>query len=355
MTTGLLIARALTETTLHTRMPLRLQPAGAREITVDATPHTTIPGTWGVRLDDGRHLRVSGSPRLEGERVRWQLAEGQELPPRAARAVWTGVAHRSPEDAGLAARDELIRTPQGSTPAWRIDPAGAGGEAWAIHVHGAGSTRAGTLRGVIAAAQAGLPSLVVTYRNSIEGPRSGRGRSHLGFTEARDVEAAMAHLSADGAERFVLFGWSMGAQTVLPMTAAAEWRDRIAGVVLDSPALDWMGILRLNLRQARLPEAFARCAAPWITSPRRSRLVGLDEPVPLPQMDWVARAAEVAAPVLIHHGTEDTSTPFADSERFVAASGDAELVRTRAGHTVGWNFDPERWTRETVRFLGRLT
>lgn len=351
MTAGLLIARALTDSAPHTQRPLHVLPESTHSISVEATPHTTIPGTWGVWLAGGGHLRVTGTPLRVGTRVVWSLDEGQEPLAHPDRAAWTGIAHRSPNDAGLTAHDDLILTTAGAIPAWAIGAAGSRQGLWAVHVHGAGSTRAGTLRGVIAASKAGLPSLVATYRNSAEGPRSGRGRSHLGFTESRDIESALEHLVEGGAQRFVLFGWSMGTQALLPLAASDRWQSRVAGVVLDSPALDWMGTLRMNLGQARLPGALARGAASWIESPRRSRLVGIDEPIPLHRMDWVQRAGEIQAPVLIHHGTGDTSTPFSDSERFVEAAPEAQLVRTSAGHTVGWNVDPERWTRTTAGFL----
>lgn len=48
-----------------------------------------------------------------------------------------------------------------------------------------GSSRAGTLRGVQVATELGYTSLVVTYRNTAEGPRVGTGRSTLGHTEKR--------------------------------------------------------------------------------------------------------------------------------------------------------------------------
>lgn len=351
MTAGLLIARALTNSTPRTKRPLTVRAEGARAISVEATPHTSISGTWGVWLAGGGHLRVSGQPQSAGERVIWALDDGQDSPREPVRAAWTGIAHRSPDDAGLTAIDDLVQTPAGMTPAWSIGKATRGHDLWAVHVHGAGSTRAGTLRGVLSAEEAAVPSLVVTYRNSMEGPRFGRGRSHLGYTETRDVEAALLHLEDAGARRFLLFGWSMGAQTVLPLAASQRWRERIVGVVLDSPALSWESTLRANLHAAHLPAALATSALPWIESARRARMVGLDEPVPVSRMDWVARAPEIVAPLLVHHGTADTSTPFSDAEKLVDAAPAGSLVATSAGHTVNWNVDPDRWNSATVQFL----
>ena len=80
--------------------------------------------------------------------------------------------YATPQEAGLDARDIVITTPGGRCPAWRID---GDPSTWAIHIHGLGSTRAGTLRGVLAATELGYTSLVVTYRNTEEGPRVGTG------------------------------------------------------------------------------------------------------------------------------------------------------------------------------------
>lgn len=352
MTFGFLVARALTDTTPSSRRPLTVRADGRNRISVDATAHTTIPGRWGIHLAGGGHLQVHGTPIEKGGRVSWQLADGYTPPREPTAAAWTGIAHRNPAAAGLAAIDELIPTRGGMIPAWSIRNNSPGlGPVVAVHVHGAGSTRAGTLRGVLAATAAGLPSVVTTYRNSAEGPRVGRGRSHLGYLESDDVSDVLRHLAESGVERFVLFGWSMGAQLILPIAASAEWAGRVDGVVLDSPALNWANVLRTNLRSAGRPVALALPGLAWLRSRRRARLVGLDGPLPLELMDWVARAHEVSTPVLIHHGTADQTTPITDSRAFVAGSGNARLEESGAGHTVSWNMDPDRWHSITSKFV----
>src|SRR5690606_24167617 len=88
------------------------------------------------------------------------------LAPKAGdRASWSGIYYAAPHEAGLDARNITITTPTGQCPAWRID---GDPSTWAIHIHGLGSTRAGTLRGVLAATDLGCTSLVVTYRNTEE-------------------------------------------------------------------------------------------------------------------------------------------------------------------------------------------
>ena len=122
--------------------------------------------------------------------------------------AWSGIDYPTPQEAGLDARSVTITTPAGRCPAWRID---GDPSTWAIHIHGLGSTRAGTLRGVLTATELGYTSLVVTYRNTEEGPRVGNGRSTLGDTETADVDEAIGYAVRRGARQIVLFGWSMGA------------------------------------------------------------------------------------------------------------------------------------------------
>ncbi|MBN9214793.1 MAG: alpha/beta fold hydrolase [Microbacterium sp.] len=354
MTFGFYLARTLTSPAAAPKMPLHVRPEGARSISVDATLHTTIPGTWGVWLSGGGHLQVSGQPAIRDGRAHWVIADGYVTPTRPHRGRWTGIAHRDPSSAGLTASDELVPTRAGIVPAWRIESSSRRSDVWAVHVHGAGSSRAGTLRGVLAAAETGVTSFVAAYRNTEEGPRAGGGRSHLGATESGDIADVLEHLARAGAERFVLFGWSMGAQIVLPLAASDAWRERVAGVVLDSPVLNWQHTLAHNLTAARLPAATAGLATAWLKSPRRSLLVGMDEPVDVAEMDWVRRSAEVTAPVLIHHGSTDKTTPVADSRAFVGGADGRELVESMADHTVSWNLDPEKWAGRTTAFVRGL-
>lgn len=353
MVAGRAIARALTAPPAPRSYPLAIRAATRGTVTLDDTPQTRTAGTWGLFLDDGGHVRIEGRPEVVGNLVRWQLAEGQHAPHAGAHASWSGIAHRSPSDAGLASFDELIETPGGMMPAWVIPGESATSDGlWAVHIHGMGSTRAGTLRGVRVAARLGIPSLVATYRNTVEGPRWGTGRSSLGVLETTDVEAQLEHLLHLGAERFVLFGWSMGAQIALRLAASPVWRERVADLVLDSPVISWRRAIAANLRHSHLPGILAPAAAPWL---RRPRLIGSDVAVDLREMDWVARSTEVVARTLVIHGTADWSAPISASRRFVAASGaDRSLFETSAGHTLNWNVDPAAWEAHVAASLTGL-
>ncbi|WP_176770702.1 S9 family peptidase [Microbacterium sp. 77mftsu3.1] len=333
---------------------LTILRATARTVTVPATGRTVVPGAWGIFLAGGGHLRVAGTPDISGGAATWQVEAGPAREALGRRAAWTGIVHPGPAAAGLTSTDHLFQSPEGVAPAWVID--GAPGErrpVWAVHVHGVGSSRAGTLRGVVSASAAGLPSAVVTYRNSEEGPHVGSGRSMLGWDEAHDVAAALDALASDAGTRFVLFGWSMGAQIALRLAASARWREQVAALVLDSPALSWPHVLEANAHHAGLPAFAGRQGAAWLSGCARARFTGLTRRIPLEEMDWVAKAPTVRQPVLVHHGRGDWSTPMTDAERFARDAPNTALRRNDGGHTTGWNIDPEGWHDSTREFLTR--
>ncbi len=144
-------------------------------IVLDRTDQTTADGIYNLWFEHGGWAQLSQDVLDRGPTrvARRMTGRAPGLAPKAGdRASWSGIYYATPQEAGLDARDIVITTPGGRCPAWRID---GDPSTWAIHIHGLGSTRAGTLRGVLAATELGYTSLVVTYRNTEEGPRVGTG------------------------------------------------------------------------------------------------------------------------------------------------------------------------------------
>ena len=280
-------------------------------------------------------------PAFVGREVVGEIGAG--LRPGAL-ASWSGIYFSSPEDAGLKALDVDIPTDAGPMPAWLIQPCEARSTTWVIHVHGLGSTRAGTLRGVQVAAEAGLASLVVTYRNDGEGPTLNSGRSTLGATEIDDVRAAVDYALEHGGRRVILFGWSMGAAIALQLAAQPALRGIVAGLVLESPVLDWVSTIKGNCRRSGLPAWTGALAAPWLDHRRLSRIAGLAAPVGLRRFDWIMRTDDLTAPMFILHGCADASSPIEVATRLQRLRPDlVHLEPFDADHTMTWNADPERW------------
>ena len=341
---GFAIARKLTAPPSGRIFSLTIRDTLRREdgdaVVLDLTPATAVPGVYNLWLEDGGWVRIGPVIDQDAATVTRLVAsaEPRDAPRVGQRASWSGIYYRDPSDAGLDAEDVIVETPVGPAPAWLIRPTGDATNVWAIHIHGLASPRAGTLRGVRVAADAGLVSLVVTYRNDGEGPSVGSGCSTLGATEAADVRAAVRYAIAHGAERIVLFGWSMGGAIALQLAADREFDHVIDRLVLDSPVLDWVATVAANCARAGLPPQAGRLTVPWLRWRQFARLVGLPSAVPLGRFKWIARAEELSVPTLILHGIEDASSPPGAARRIAQLRPDVvQLESFRADHTLGWN------------------
>jgi pimeloyl-ACP methyl ester carboxylesterase len=347
---GLVIAKSLTAPASGRTYDLVIRDvddSGERPIVVlDRTPRTSAPGLYCLIAENGGWVQLSNEvmdrgPHLVGREVVGDLSQGLTAGDRVS---WSGIVFPSPEKAGLEATGIEVQTDVGFAPAWLFTGRGDLSTSWTIHIHGLGSPRAGTLRGVQVASEAGLTSLVVTYRNDGEGPTVGSGRSELGASEVDDVRAAVRLARENGARSVVLVGWSMGASIALQLAADPELRDVVTGLVLESPVLDWDATIKANCERSGLPTCAGTLALPWLNVRLLARLTGLANPLALSHFDWIARAEELSVPTLILHGTLDTSSPFRLSTRLRRLRPDiVDLEAFEADHTMSWNSDRERW------------
>ncbi len=323
-------------------------------IVLDRTQQTTAEGIYSIWFENGGWAQLAADVLDHGPGLiaRGVTSTASGLTLRAGdRVSWSGIYYATPHDASLDAHDITLDTPAGPAPAWRID-GDSGTSTWAIHIHGLGSVRAGTLRGVLAATDRGYTSLIITYRADGEGPRGGNGRSTLGFTEADDAEAAIEYAMRHGARQVVLFGWSMGAAIALQLAHHSPHRRSIAGLVLDSPVLDWGEVVKANCTRSGLPAAAGSLAIPWLTIRPLARMVCLPERIPLRSFDWTARAEELTTPTLILHGNQDDSVPIRLSQALRdSRPGLVSLEVFEAGHTLSWNSDPDRWQSAVTAWL----
>jgi pimeloyl-ACP methyl ester carboxylesterase len=346
---GLVIARNLTAPAGGRTFDLTVrgvEKSGERTIVVlDRTAHTGASGIYCLILENGGWVRLSEGIVDRGTGLVGRVVEDLSGELRTGdKASWSGIFFATPAEAGLAAMEVWVPTDVGPAPAWLVCPQVGPSTTWAIHIHGLGSPRAGTLRGVQVAAEAGLISLVVTYRNDEEGPTVGAGRSELGAAEAYDVRAALRFARENGARNVILFGWSMGAAIALQLADDPEYGEVIAGLVLESPILDWVSTIRANCERAGLPAWTGTLALPWLSSRPLARLTGLPKPIPLRRLNWIARADELTVPTLIMHGRQDSSSPFEVSNRLSERRPDiVDLELFDADHTMSWNSDHVRW------------
>lgn len=337
-----------------------VRTAAGEEIILPATEDTVVHGTYGLFFDGGRgHARIgaitSYVPR-EGtvQRTVERVYSGDLT--AATRGWWSGSLYPSPSAFGLAEEQVDIPVQGGTAPAWLIRGDTAD-HTWAIMVHGRGATRLEGLRAARSAFDAGMTSLLISYRNDGEAPAAADGRYTLGMTEWHDVEAAIEYALSAGARKIVLFGWSMGGAICLRTAERSAHADKILALVLDGPVINWVDVLAHHARLNRIPPAVGRFSL-WLLSNAAGRaLTGLAAPLDLRSMDWVARADELRHPVLIIHSVDDEFVPFGPSAEL--AQRNPVMVTYEefhdARHTKEWNVDPERWDRVVGSWLARVS
>ena len=329
----------------------------ALTVTLSKTADSGIPGRYGLWFSNDTGFAVIGeilhSDDHEVVRVVEELRFGDTAAAFTGRL--TGWVQLSPDELEIPVESVAIPTDGGEAPAWFF-PAPEDSGLWAIHSHGRGVRRQEALRAVPVFAARGYTNLVVSWRNDGDAPPSADRRYALGATEWRDLDSAIAWALDHGARRIVLVGFSMGGSISLQTSVRSEHRHAIAGLVLDSPVVDWMETLLFQADTLRVPDWVSAAALDIITSPVSRTITRQGAPLDFRQLDFVARAGELTVPTLLLHSDDDGIIPSAASRALGHARPDlVEFVAfDDAAHTRLWNFAPERWTSTVGAFLDRL-
>ncbi|MEW2460506.1 alpha/beta hydrolase family protein [Microbacterium sp. K41] len=325
---------------------------GAQTIELGRTLDTELPGRYGLfTTGTYGYVKLGAVLSADSTTVRRKLLTKIEPGASVDRgASFSGSYYTSPSELHLRWENVLIGSPAGPCPAWFFP---ASSSTWVIQVHGRGTTRSECLRAVPVLHAAGLPNLVVSYRNDGEAPRTRAGAYALGASEWRDVDAAIAYALRHGAERVVLMGWSMGGAVSLQASVSSGNRHRIAGVILESPVVDWRTVLRFQAKLLRVRPPLPDLAMSALQLPLTARLSGADEPILFDRLDMVARADELAAPILILHSDDDGFVPVDASRALQEARPDLVTMPrfTVARHTKLWNYDERGWSTAITSWL----
>jgi alpha-beta hydrolase superfamily lysophospholipase len=325
----------------------------AQTITLGSTPDTRLPGRYGLFTSGTQSYVKLGTVLAQDASTvkRKLLTEVPSDAHLAAEAGFSGWDYDDPDQLHLPYTDALVGTSAGICPAWLFP---GDSDTWVIQVHGRGTTRAECLRAVPVFHALGMPVLVASYRNDGEGARTRGGRYALGTTEWRDIDAAIGFAVRAGARRVVLMGWSMGGAIVLQTALNAARRDVIAGIVLESPVVDWRSVLQFQARQMHLPDVVTSLALGTLESEWTSPLART-APISFDRLDVVARAGELQHPILLMHSDDDGFVPADASHALAAARPDLVdmEVFTGARHTKLWNYDQNRWSEAIADWLER--
>ncbi|MGW9020770.1 alpha/beta hydrolase family protein [Leucobacter chromiiresistens] len=315
-----------------------------------------LPGRYSFIFDGGRgHARLGEVVEASGDEVLRKLVsvDRGSLAPETRGRV-TGWWYTDPEQLGYRVERTAYATELGDAEAWIIRPRIPRKRRWAVHVHGRGALPEETLRGVRSLARCGITSLVISYRNDPGAPPGLRGRYGVGFSESRDVDAAIAAARRLGAERVTLFGWSMGGTACLVAATRGEYRHLVDGLILDSPAVDWNALLRYHAAAQSAPAAIAGLGIELLA---RGVVAGGEAGgIPIDDLHPETFARALAVPVLIHASPDDTFVPPAGAERLAQLRPDLVQLRLQPGaeHVKLWNVDQRGWEAVTRAFARAL-
>jgi pimeloyl-ACP methyl ester carboxylesterase len=283
----------------------------------------------------------------DAETVTRRLAavRGYYLRPGMKVALDTDVYAGNPRQTlGLPFTNVAVPDELGPMPAWLIP---GRTHTWAIVVHGINGDQQAGLRIAPTLHRDGLPAMLITYREDLGVPPNPDGLHHMGLTEWRDLQAAARYALSHGARRLVLIGYSMGGAIVAQFMERSPLAHRVAGLILDAPALDWKSILEFNAEQMGLP-GFLATPVEWAIDARIDPDWG--------SLDALDHPEDFHLPILLFHGTEDKLVPISSSDAFAA-----ELPHwityyrvAKAGHTESWNVDPSLYERRLTAFLRRI-
>ncbi len=332
---------------------LTVVSVNGNQVVLPRDASTELPSVQALEWDGGRAI-LSASVRVDGDNVvrtidtpvSGKLQAGQQV------TVDTRVYGGDPRTArSLEFENVTMKSELGDLPAWYVPPAaGKTSSTWVIAVHGYAASRTETLRVLPIIAEAGLPTLAITYRNDVGAPMSADGYYHLGDTEWRDVQSAIEYARGKGATSVVLYGWSMGgalSMTALRRMAPAE-ASMVKGVVMDSGNFDWTAILDYQASQRGLP-GFVTWTAERIIEWRAS--LSLDD------LDQVPYARDLKVPMLVFIDHDDKTVPNQPAIDFAQARPDlVTLVQTDGGsHTGSWNAGPEAYAAAVKKYLAQLS
>jgi pimeloyl-ACP methyl ester carboxylesterase len=328
-----------------------------RRVRIDLDDYTKAPGNFGV-FDPvaERYTRVGEVTLIDEDR---KYVERRIHPMDSGPASLGPLADWTPdvffEPSAVAGRFEEVHilTAYGAAPAWLFP--GKKTDTWVIHIHGSWTERSIMFRDVQAFRPLGFTSLVPSFRSDQEVSPPQAESSHLGQTEWRDVESAVAYAVTHGARRIILSGWSMGGTIALLTAEGSAYRDRIVGIVLVGPVTSWRRTITAGAARAGVPAVGAGLVMSLLQAPLFARMLGLEEPINFDALDWIDVPNRVAVPTLVLHSSADQEVPWEISAAFQRANPDTVTLipLPEAHHTQEWNASPCTFTNELTSWISK--
>jgi pimeloyl-ACP methyl ester carboxylesterase len=321
---------------------VRVEAVTAHRVALERSDETLAPGFYGLTWQGG-HAIAGPILARDDDTVTRRLVEvdGYLVRGLDVGLDWNVFAGNPRETLHLPFTTVQIRGELGPMPAWKIPGPDS---TWAIIVHGINSSRQTGLRVAPVLHSLGFPSLLISYRDDVEGPSSPDGYHHMGLTEWRDLQAAARYALSHGARRLVLVGYSMGGAIVAQFMERSALAGRVEALILDAPALDWQRTIEFRGTEMGFP-SFATVPVQWA--------VALRIDADWSSLDALQHTEDFHLPILLFHGEADDWVPIETSDEFAEAlPAWVTYYRVpRAGHTHAWNVNPPLYERRVRSFF----
>jgi pimeloyl-ACP methyl ester carboxylesterase len=226
-------------------------------------------------------------------------------------------------------------------------------DTWVILVHGKGATERETFRMMNAVGT--HPMLAINYRNDPDQPADPSGYYRYGASEWKDVEGAVKYALEQGAENVILAGFSTGAALNLSFMYRSQLAGEVIGLIFDAPNVDFGRTVDYGASQRSLPLIGVQVPQSLTTM---AKLIGsMRFDVDWSELDYLDDIDRIDVPILVFHGTGDTTVPVDVSERLAAERRDLVTFLSFEGaeHVQSWNMDPARYDAAMRRFLDALS
>ena len=244
---------------------------------------------------------------------------------------------------GIDYEEVPLKCESGICPAWKVE---GNRENWIIAVHGKGSSREEVLRILGTLEKTDTSILVITYRNDPEANPSENG--YYGFgQEWPDLEIAVQYALQQGAQKIILYGFSMGGAISLGFLQESTHSSNVVGLILDAPVISFDSLVNHGIAERNVPK-FIGEVGKWVATQRFK--------IPWDKIDYFKTATELEIPVLIFHGTHDKLTPVKESEKIAQENAThVTLITTNGvGHAKMWNYNPKFYEEKVFKFLSQL-
>ena len=295
------------------------------------------------------HAVVRRTPTQETtDLVRFEVFNNLGEPLRQTDGAWlSGWLGDKPEDFGFNSQQSFTKFPNG-TKAFISERASS---TWVIHIHGRKATYAEPLRNVKQFDELGFSQLSISHLS--DSPPNGFGirRSTLGAKEWTQVSEAVQFVKGKGAQRIILFGWSLGGMMVNQYLRKADVPNEVKAIILDSPLLDYRSTLRVQAVRAGYPETAGDQVADVITNSRLLRVLGFTN-VAIDEISALNKSLQVQLPTLLFYSLNDGYISMDGVFKYQQLNSRVKLIDVPGGrHCRLFNQDKEKYQHSIAAFV----